>query len=93
MAIMGQRRAADELFLGDSVKQILLLIIILIGLLASTASAQLPGLRRYTPADNARRPGAPAAPLVGIDAMRADFAATSGGTTVYFAADSVILSP
>ena len=63
------------------------------GLMASTASAQLPGLRRYTPADNVRRPGAPAAPLLGIDALRADFAATTGGTSVYFAADTAILSP
>lgn len=64
-----------------------------LGIVATAASAQLPGLRRYTPADNARRPGAQAAPLLGIDALRADFAATSGGTTVYFAADSAILSP
>jgi peptidoglycan-associated lipoprotein len=34
----------------------------------------------------------PAAPAVqGIDALRADFAAQSGGTTVYFGAGSVIL--
>lgn len=59
---------------------------------ASAASAQLPGLRRYTPADNARRP-AQAAPLLGIDALRADFAAQSGGTTVYFGNESVVLTP
>jgi len=61
-------------------------------LVATTASAQLPGLRRYTPADNARRP-APAVPLLGIEALRADFAAQSGGTTVYFTSDTAVLSP
>ena len=61
-----------------------------VSLVASAASAQLPGLRRYTPADRAQR----AQPLVqGIDALRADFAAQSGGTTVYFANDSAILTP
>ena len=57
--------------------------------LAGTASAQLPGLRKYTPADH----GQPGAPLVqGIDAQRAEFAAQSGGTTVYFGIGSAILS-
>jgi peptidoglycan-associated lipoprotein len=60
---------------------------------ASSASAQLPGLRRYTPTDNAKRQGAQAAPLLGIDALRADFAATTGGTTIYFAADNAVLTP
>jgi len=31
--------------------------------------------------------------LQGIDALRADFAAQSGGTTVYFGAESVTLAP
>jgi peptidoglycan-associated lipoprotein len=31
--------------------------------------------------------------LQGIDALRADFAAQSGGTTVYFGSESVILGP
>lgn len=58
------------------------------GLVASAASAQLPGLRRYTPADH----GQPAAPLLqGIDAQRAEFAAQSGGTTVYYGVGSAIL--
>jgi peptidoglycan-associated lipoprotein len=58
------------------------------GLAGSVASAQLPGLRRYTPADHGR----PAAPVVqGIDAQRAEFAAQSGGTTVYFGVGSAIL--
>lgn len=36
--------------------------------------------------------GGPAQPVaVGIDAERAEFAATSGGTTVYFAAGSAVL--
>jgi peptidoglycan-associated lipoprotein len=34
----------------------------------------------------------PAAPLVGIDALRADFIAKSGADLVYFAGDSVVLS-
>jgi peptidoglycan-associated lipoprotein len=66
------------------------------GLLASAASAQLPGLRRYTPRDNATQPGngRQQGPVpVGIDALRADFAAQSGGTTVYFGNDSVLLAP
>lgn len=34
----------------------------------------------------------PAAPLVeGIDALRADFAAQSGGTTIYYGSDSAVL--
>ena len=58
--------------------------------LASAASAQLPGLRKYTPAD--RRQQQP--PLLqGIDALRADFAAQAGGTTVYFGSESKILTP
>ena len=55
---------------------------------ATTASAQLPGLRRYTPADH----GQQATTLVqGIDAQRAEFAAQSGGTTVYFGIGNAIL--
>ena len=38
------------------------------------------------------RPPAPP-PLVGIDALRADFAARSGGTIVYFAGDGAQLVP
>lgn len=67
-------------------------IVLLSAGLATAASAQLPGLRRYTPSDNAQHP-AQAVPLVGIDALRADFAAQAGGTTVYFGADDAVLSP
>jgi peptidoglycan-associated lipoprotein len=70
----------------------LILLASIAAVVGSAASAQLPGLRRYTPTDNARR-GAPAAAIVGIDALRADFAAQSGGTTIYFGNDSVVLSP
>jgi peptidoglycan-associated lipoprotein len=38
-----------------------------------------------------RQPAAPV--LQGIDALRADFAAQSGGTTVYFGAGSATLGP
>lgn len=63
-----------------------------LGLAATAASAQLPGLRKYTPTDNAQRSVQPPV-LVGIDALRADFAAQAGGTTVYFGTDSAVLSP
>ena len=59
--------------------------------LASAASAQLPGLRRYTPADRRQQQQQPV--LQGIDALRADFAAQAGGTTVYFGSESKILAP
>jgi peptidoglycan-associated lipoprotein len=72
-------------------KTIVLLFAVAFG--GTAASAQLPFLRKYTPADNAQRPGQPAAPLVGIDALRADFAAQSGGTTIYFGVDSAALTP
>jgi peptidoglycan-associated lipoprotein len=49
---------------------------------ATAAQAQLPFLTK-------RQPAQPV--LQGIDASRADFAAQSGGTTVYFGSDSVIL--
>jgi peptidoglycan-associated lipoprotein len=50
--------------------------------IASVAEAQLPFLSKRGPAQ----------PVVqGIDALRADFAAQSGGTTVYFGNDSSIL--
>lgn len=52
-------------------------------LAASAAHGQLPFLTKR---------GAPAQPVLqGIDAVRADFAAQSGGTTVYYGAGSVIL--
>jgi peptidoglycan-associated lipoprotein len=52
-------------------------------LAATNASAQLPFIRRQPPAPV----------LQGIDALRAEFAAQSGGTTVYFGSESVILGP
>jgi peptidoglycan-associated lipoprotein len=53
---------------------------------ATSLQAQLPGLRK--------RPSVPppATALQGIDAMRAEFAALSGGTTIFFGADSVGLA-
>jgi len=57
------------------------LLILGVALAANTAQAQLPFLTKR-----------PAQPVIqGIDALRADFAAQSGGTTVYFGAESVIL--
>jgi peptidoglycan-associated lipoprotein len=53
-----------------------------LALVANAASAQLPFLRPHQP---------PAPVLQGIDALRADFAAQSGGTTIYYGADSAIL--
>lgn len=67
-----------------------ILLACVLGMIASAASAQLPGLRKYTPTDAAKQ-GQPA--LQGIDAARADFATQSGGTTVYFANDSSLLTP
>jgi len=52
---------------------------------ATAAQAQLPGLRRRGPAQTQQ----PA--LQGIDALRAEFAAQSGGTTVYYGSGSTIL--
>src|SRR5690349_10911046 len=55
--------------------------------LAASASAQLPGLRRRSPAPP------PALVLVGIDALRADFLAHTGADTIFFGSDSVVLGP
>jgi peptidoglycan-associated lipoprotein len=54
-----------------------------LALMATSAQAQI------LPFIGPRKPAAPV--LQGIDALRADFAAQSGGTTVYYGADSVIL--
>ena len=64
-----------------------------LGLVATAASAQLPGLRRYTPEDRQRMQQQQQPLLTGIDALRADFAAQSGATTVYFGTGSAILAP
>jgi peptidoglycan-associated lipoprotein len=59
---------------------------IILALVASSALAQLPGLRRRDPV--------PAAPvLVGIDALRADFRARTGSDIVYFGGDASVLTP
>jgi len=61
-------------------------ILLVAALIAVPASAQLPGLRRRAPA--------PQVPVQDpVDALRADFAAQSGGTTVYFAVGSAQLTP
>ena len=60
-----------------------------LALVASSVSAQLPGLRKYTPSDS-RQQTQPV--LQGSDALRADFAAQSGGTTVYFSNGSSVLA-
>jgi peptidoglycan-associated lipoprotein len=61
-------------------------ILLLAALIAVPASAQLPGLRRRDPA--------PQVPVQNpIDALRADFAAQSGGITVYFVSGSDQLTP
>jgi peptidoglycan-associated lipoprotein len=58
------------------------LLALLLG--ASAADAQLPFL--------SKRNAQPQQPVLqGIDALRADFAAQAGGTTVYYGAESVIL--
>jgi peptidoglycan-associated lipoprotein len=63
----------------------LLLVSAAFALIASSASAQLPGLRRRT---------APPQPvLVGIDALRADFLAKTGADTIFFGDGSVVLGP
>ena len=60
------------------------LLALLLG--ATAADAQLPFL--------SKRSGQPQQPVLqGIDALRADFAAQAGGTTVYYGAESVILGP
>lgn len=56
---------------------------------AAAAEAQLPGLRRRGPQPSQQQQQPI---LVGIDAQRAEFAAQSGGTTVYFGAENVGLS-
>src|SRR6185437_927996 len=61
-------------------------VLLLAALIAVPASAQLPGLRRRAPP--------PQVPVQNpVDVLRADFAAQSGGTTVYFANGSAELTP
>lgn len=61
-------------------------LLCLSALIATSAAAQLPGLSR-------RGPQPPVVVQSPIELLRADFAAQSGGTTVYFAANAAILSP
>jgi peptidoglycan-associated lipoprotein len=61
-----------------------LLLLIMLGI-AVPAAAQLPGLRR-------RAPQPPPPVMSTIDALRADFAARSGGATIYFAPGSAQLT-
>jgi len=61
-----------------------LLLLCAFALVATSASAQLPGLRK-------RGPEQPV--LTGIDALRADFLAKAGADTVYFGSEGVILAP
>ena len=66
-------------------RRFLLLSILAFAVAASSASAQLPGLRKRD---------APAQPLLqGIDAMRADFVARSGAETVYFGYGGAVIGP
>jgi peptidoglycan-associated lipoprotein len=60
------------------------LLIFSVALSASSAQAQI-----RVPFLAPRQPPPPV--LQGIDALRADFAAQAGGTTIYFGAESVIL--
>lgn len=57
-----------------------------LALLATAASAQLPGLRK-------RQPVPPQPVLIGIDALRADFLARTGSDKVYFGGDAAVLTP
>jgi peptidoglycan-associated lipoprotein len=59
--------------------------LLLLALVGSAASAQLPGLRK-------RDPLPPVPMVVGIDALRGEFAAQSGSALVYFGGDSAVLT-
>ena len=60
-------------------------LLLIAALISVPASAQLPGFRRRAPA--------PQVVQNPVDVLRADFAAQSGGTTVYFAVGSAQLTP
>jgi peptidoglycan-associated lipoprotein len=68
-----------------------LVLLTALAAVSTTAFAQFPGLRRR----DAPPPNAPqqAAPLLGIDAIRADFVARAGSDIVYFGGDSAVLTP
>jgi peptidoglycan-associated lipoprotein len=59
--------------------------LLILALVGGTASAQFPGLRK-------RDPIPPAPIVVGIDALRGEFAAQSGSAIVYFGGDSSVLT-
>lgn len=61
-------------------------LLLLALVIAAPATAQLPGLRR-------REPPPPAVIQNPIELLRADFAAQSGGTMVYFATGSAQITP
>ena len=63
------------------------IILLALGAFAGTAQAQLPFLSKRGPTTTPNQPV-----LQGIDALRADFAAQSGGTTVFFGAESTGLA-
>jgi len=65
-----------------------LLLTIAAAFVASSASAQLPGLRK-----RAGQQVPPPPVLMSIDALRADFVAKSGSNTVYFIGNSAGLTP
>ena len=65
------------------------LFTVIAAFVASSVSAQLPGLRRRT----GPPPGPPSPLLMSIDALRADFTAKSGSSTVYFIGNSAGLTP
>jgi peptidoglycan-associated lipoprotein len=62
-----------------------LLMLATLVLVASNASAQLPGLSR-------RGPGPAQPALQGVDAVRADFLANTGGDTIFFGTGSAVLA-
>lgn len=64
-------------------------LVLLLALVGTAASAQLPGLRRRDPAP---QPPTAGPMLLGIDALRAEFAAQSGSDKVYFGGDSSVLT-
>jgi peptidoglycan-associated lipoprotein len=64
-----------------------ILLVSALAFLASSASAQLPGLRKRTGPPVAQQ-GVPVSP---IDALRADFLAQARGDTVFFGVNSAVL--
>jgi len=68
-----------------------LILLAVLAAVSTTAFAQLPGLRRRDgPPPVAPQQGVP---LLGIDAVRADFVARSGSDMVYFGGDAAVLTP